>query len=165
MSDDNDVRFENLDDINRELDDIKDRLPKALQDGLQAVGFLVIGESKEMTPVDNGFLIGSAYVSDAAQLGSKAVVEMGYGAEYAPYVHEATNETLRGDPRQGSNSRGNYWDGGESEYLLKAMEQNRGTAKRLFRKQFFRSLARSTSITDRPSDTPDTPENTGTPDD
>jgi hypothetical protein len=165
MSDEADFDFENFDEINRELDRIEDRLPKALQDGLQAVGFLIIGDSKERTPVDQGFLINSTYVSDASQLGSKAVVEMGYGAEYAPYVHEATAEESRGEPRRGPYSRGSYWDGGESEYLLKAMEQNRGRAKRLFRKKFFKSLARATSITDRPSKIPDRPKNTGTPDD
>jgi len=163
MSDNGDVQFENDEEVRRELDQIENRIPRAMEAGLQAVGFQIIGDAKKMAPVDTGFLMNSAYVTDATILRGTATIEIGFGAEYAPYVHEATDEKLRGKPRPDPR-KGNFWDGGESEYLLKAIEQN-DDAGELFQDVFFESLRSFGGGSSRPSDIPETPENTGTPSD
>ena len=49
--------------------------------------------------------------------------EMGYNSEYAAFVHEKVEEKLRGQKRP--SGLGVYWGKGESQFLLKAMMQNK----------------------------------------
>jgi len=47
----------------------------------------LMSESKKQCPVDFGFLRGSGYVTQPSY-GKEPVVEVGYGKEYGPHVHE-----------------------------------------------------------------------------
>jgi hypothetical protein len=81
--------------------------------GLFAGGLLVQRRSMRQTPVEYGFLRASAFTRKAID-GSNAV-EVGYGAAYAIFVHENTEEKLRGKPRP--SGLGSYWNPGKSKFL------------------------------------------------
>lgn len=69
--------------LNKEIGGIKGRTYK----GLLTAGLLVKGESMRETPRDTGHLVGSAYVQ-GVDIEGEQVVEIGYTASYAPFVHE-----------------------------------------------------------------------------
>ena len=55
--------------------------------GLLKAGLFVQSEAMKETPRDTGHLVGSAY-TQGLEKGEKPVVEIGYSASYAPFVHE-----------------------------------------------------------------------------
>ncbi len=60
--------------------------------GMWEAVLIVVRRSKELTPVDTGNLINSAYVNVTQDAGGQAVGEIGYTAAYAPFVHEVERE-------------------------------------------------------------------------
>lgn len=72
-----------LGNLNRAIEDIKGRSYA----GLLKAGLFVQGESQKETPVDTGALKSSAY-TQGIQKGDNPIVEIGYTAFYAPFVHE-----------------------------------------------------------------------------
>ena len=77
---------------------------------LKAAGLLLQRESQKLVPVDFGFLKASAYTR-ATGTGLATVVQVGYTASYAVYVHEAVGMVLKGQPRRPNPPhKGRYWD-------------------------------------------------------
>lgn len=72
-----------LGNLNRAIAGIKGRTYA----GLLKAGLFVQGEAMKETPRDTGHLVGSAY-TQGLEKGERPVVEIGYSASYAPFVHE-----------------------------------------------------------------------------
>lgn len=90
--------------------------------GLLAGGLIVQAGAQKRVPVEYGNLRGSAYTRKA-QNNPKAV-EVGFGAEYALYVHENLEMAWKGKPRR--SKLGVYWGpAGESQFLLKSVRDNK----------------------------------------
>ncbi len=81
--------------------------------GLLAGGLLIQRRSQKRTPVEYGFLRGSAFTRRAQD--DPRYVEIGYGALYARAVHDKTEMKLRGKRRP--SGLGTYWNPGEAEFL------------------------------------------------
>ena len=99
--------------LRREVKDIEDKS----MDGLLAGAMQIQANAQRRAPQEDSNLVGGAYTR---RTGGKQV-ETGFEAVYARRVHESREEKLRGVPR-GANRRGRHWDGGESAYLEKAVE-------------------------------------------
>lgn len=79
----------------------------------------VSANTAPMVPIDTSFLLNSEYRKVTKRFGGFEGV-LGFGAHYAPYVHEAPG-TLKGQPR--ANGNGKYWDpDGEPQFLAKGVE-------------------------------------------
>lgn len=80
--------------------------------------------AQTMTPVDTSNLINSQYAPQIDVKSGKVTGNVGYTAEYAAAVHDASG-TLQGEPRDISDpSRGDYWDpNAEPGFLSKGFEQ------------------------------------------
>lgn len=80
-------------------------------------------DAATMTPVDTSFLINSAY-SKTWRTASGWEGEVGYGAEYAEFVHNAPGKLQgSGISRTGKKSRGVYWGpDAEPQFLAKAVK-------------------------------------------
>lgn len=76
------------------INDVKGR---KIVRGIRASLMLVGTEAAVMTPIDTSNLINSQY-QDVNLLGTKVVGTIGYSAEYAAYVHDASGK-LKGKPR------------------------------------------------------------------
>ncbi|MCK5641220.1 MAG: hypothetical protein KAJ19_10495 [Gammaproteobacteria bacterium] len=63
-----------------------------IDDGMEAVAKFVMGKAQELTPVQFGILIGSAF-SDFIRRGRKSIARVGYTALYAAAVHEMPRTT------------------------------------------------------------------------
>ena len=74
-----------LSNLNRRIVDINGRG----RQGLQTAGFMVLGTSRELTPVDTGNLRAGSYTQPVESSGNPGV-EIGYTAGYAVFVHERT---------------------------------------------------------------------------
>lgn len=85
--------------LNRELSNIKGRTIA----GLLAAGLIIQARAQELVPVDTGNLKGSAFTRKAPE--DDKVVETGFGAAYAVYVHEDLEA---------------YHDNGQAKYLEQA---------------------------------------------
>ena len=114
---------EGMDDVmanlNREIAAIENRTSA----GLLAAGLIVQGESQRRVPVEYGNLRGSAFTRKTPE--SELVVEVGYGADYAVYVHENLEQVLKGKPRP--SGIGVYWGPeGEPKFLENAAREKEG---------------------------------------
>lgn len=73
------------------------RASQAIEDGaqrgLKKAGLLIIRESLKIVPVDTGNLRSSWFVRHDKGRGSSAIVELGYTASYAIFVHENLDVT------------------------------------------------------------------------
>lgn len=90
------------------------------RDGLLEAGLQIEAVSNRRVPREHGNLAASSYARFTPE--DPNTVEVGYGAGYAPFVHEATEEKLRGKPRP--SGLGTYWNPGESKFLESAIEDN-----------------------------------------
>ena len=70
------------------------------------------GQSDKICPHDTGHLVGSSYTKPIVERDTKLSVEVGYGADYAPYVHEMPESTNWRKPTA------------ENKWLEKAMMRN-----------------------------------------
>ena len=75
--------------------------------GLKLAGLLLQRDSQSHVPVEFGPLKASAYTR-ATGKGFDTVVDVGYTAAYAVYVHELVAMKLKGQPRP--SGRGQFWD-------------------------------------------------------
>lgn len=82
------------------------KIEKKTASGLAAAGLVIRRDAQEHVPVDLTNLKASAY-TDNFTTPSGPVTEIGFTAEYAPWVHEMPGK-LAGEPR--ANGRGQYWD-------------------------------------------------------
>lgn len=110
------------------LDDVLENLNKAIAKikgdviaGLLEAGLLIERESDKDLPVEFGNLKGSSYTRRHPT--DPDAVQVGYTAAYAVFVHEATEEKLRGEPRP--SGLGTYWNPGKSKFLENTIEENR----------------------------------------
>jgi hypothetical protein len=121
--------------LNAELKKIENLSMK----GLWAIGLRIIADAVKGVPVEFGNLRASGYVRagsklerpDAAKLNPKEnlpdptdkmpdlAVELGFTASYAVYVHENTEQRLKGEPRP--SGLGTYWNPGGPKFLLDAV--------------------------------------------
>lgn len=109
-----------LDEIMRNLDHELEQIKGDARDGLLEAGIQIQGVSDRRIPVEYGNLRGSSYARFAPS--DRDIVEVGYGAAYAPFVHYATSEKLRGQRRP--SGLGVYWNPGRSLFLQSAVEDN-----------------------------------------
>jgi len=78
--------------------------------GLRAAGLELQRASQQMAPVEFGNLRASAYTTSRGT-GFGTIVEVGYTASYALFVHEKVGMVLRGQLRSPSPPhQGRYWD-------------------------------------------------------
>ena len=82
--------------------------------------------SATITPIDTSNLINSQYAPQITQGKGKVSGHVGYTADYAGFVHNASG-VLKGVPRPNKAhepGRGNYWDpNAEPKFLQKGFEQ------------------------------------------
>ena len=118
--------------INR-LPQFVDAMEIKAQRGMTQALILGASEATSMTPIDTSTLINSQF-KDVRKEGVAIVGTVGYTAEYALAVHEASGK-LKGQPRAdfgttsagvsfgGGSGRGNYWDpDAEPKFLAKGFE-------------------------------------------
>lgn len=83
---------------------------KGAADGLRKAGAELLRQSQLLVPVEFGNLRASGYVNTNGT-GFSTVVEVGYTASYALYVHEQVAMKLKGIARRPSPPRiGKHWD-------------------------------------------------------
>ena len=103
--------------LNEQINGIKDRSMA----GMLEAGLKIEARSNERAPREYGNLAASSYARKA-QDGAMAV-EIGYTAEYALYVHEDLEMSLKGEPRP--SGLGVYWGpNGENKFLEKTLREN-----------------------------------------
>lgn len=109
-----------FDSIRRALERFAREAPEALAAAVYQEGLAIEANATKRTPVDTGRLRATHYVTPPVRQGDRLVVEVGYGTEYAVYVHEVT------DAAHGT---------GEAKFLEKAMnERASGYLERLARR-------------------------------
>ena len=103
-----------IDRLNREIRQIKGRSVA----GLLEAGLGIERLSNQRTPREYGNLIGSSYTRVAQD--DPNAVEIGYTAEYAVWIHENTEQKLKGQPRP--SGLGVYWGpAGQPKFLESAV--------------------------------------------
>lgn len=83
------------------------RMAIGLARGLKVAGLKLQRESQKRVPVEYGVLKSSAYTR-ATGAGFSTVVDVGFTASYAVFVHENVGMVGKGKPRP--SGKGNYWD-------------------------------------------------------
>lgn len=126
------------------INDVKGRkIVRGIRESLMLIGT----EAAVMTPIDTSNLINSQY-QDVNLIGTKVVGTIGYSAEYAAYVHDASGK-LKGKPRSSvaafqtgegrtafASNQGNFWDPhGEPQFLTKAVKKTRKQRAEIMRKE------------------------------
>jgi hypothetical protein len=77
--------------MRRKINKLAKDYPKAFAAALYAAGLFIMGDAVLRTPVDFGPLRGSAFVSRPVQTSRGVVVVLGFGKDYAVFVHERTD--------------------------------------------------------------------------
>ena len=123
-----------IEEANKALTDEIKKVSKVLSERFVTKSMISISSNTlPMIPIDTSHLVNSEYRKmKSGVMGFEG--ELGYGADYAGYVHDAPG-TLKGQPRAhfgktkdgvsfgGGSETGNYWDPtGEPEYLKKGVE-------------------------------------------
>lgn|GEM_PF-2776545 len=106
-------RIEGTERIQRKLEQLRKSVPQSVVIGLFRLGEKVMDATLKRVPTDTGELRDSAYVAAPQLTGQVGSVEVGFGAEHAPAVHEKTEVSH---------------NTGEPKFLEKAiMEEARGS--------------------------------------
>lgn len=89
---------------------------------LKSATYIIRTESATMTPIETSTLINSQF--DTIEVnGTRVTGKVGYSANYALYVHNASGK-LKGQPRP--NGKGSYWSpNGEPKFLTKAADKTK----------------------------------------
>lgn len=107
-------------------------------DGLLAGGLVVQGDAQKHVPVEHGVLRQSGYTRKVRG-GASPIVEVGFTAEYAPWVHENLEMKLAGKPRP--SGKGVYWGPqGEARFLANAVERQTDRVVEIVAKRAERAL-------------------------
>ncbi len=105
--------------LNKIVDEISSQ---KIVTALTSASIIIATEAASMTPIDTSTLINSQYRTIDVN-GTRVTGRIGYSANYALYVHNASGK-LKGQPR--SNGNGAYWSpSGEPKFLDKAVENTR----------------------------------------
>ncbi len=120
------TRLKGLEEVNRNLKRLLEQIGGPMtEDFVTAVVLQIRARSAALTPRMTSNLVNSAFHRVyATPMGYAG--EMGYGAKYAVFVHEAPGTLLgTNTPRIKSEPRwGNVWDpSGEPEFLKKGVEE------------------------------------------
>jgi len=129
--------------LNDVINDVKGR--KVIR-ALQSAMILIGARAAYYTPIDTSTLINSQFREIDAG-GVFITGRIGYSANYAAYVHEASGK-LKGQPRAhfgvtrsgqqfgGGTGTGNYWDPhGEPQFLAKGANDERDNVDAVMRKE------------------------------
>ena len=119
--------------LNDVINDVKGR--KVIR-ALQSAMILIGARAAYYTPIDTSTLINSQFREIDAG-GVLITGRIGYSANYAAYVHEASGK-LKGQPRAfgGGTGTGNYWDPhGEPQFLTKGANDERDNVDAVMRKE------------------------------
>lgn len=93
-------RIEGTDRIQRKLESLRKNIPEAVVIGLFRLGEKVMDATIKRVPEDTGALRESAYVAPPRLTGQVGSVEVGFGADHAPAVHEKTEVShAKGEPK------------------------------------------------------------------
>lgn len=111
------IEVDGLDDLNRQLRALAKESPRAVERAAFAGGLKIQGYAQKNVPVEYGNLQGSGY-TQKIPLGA----EVGFTAEYAIYVHENMEQTLKGEDRP--SGLGQYWNPGGPKFLERAVNEN-----------------------------------------
>ena len=89
---------------------------------IKSANYIIRTEAATMTPIDTSALINSQF--DTIEVnGTRVTGKIGYSANYALYVHNASGK-LKGQPRP--SGKGTYWSpNGEPKFLTKAAEKTK----------------------------------------
>ncbi|HEJ7947570.1 TPA: HK97 gp10 family phage protein [Serratia liquefaciens] len=119
--------------LNAVVEDVRTR--KAVR-AIKTALFIIGNEAALMTPVGKtSVLINSQYQDTPMVNGTRITGRIGYSANYAVYVHNASG-IMKGLPRPESQGGGNYWDpSGEPKFLTKAAEKTRRQVDDTIRKE------------------------------
>lgn len=110
-----------LDQALKELNKRVSAIKNVTVDGLLAGGLIIQADAQRHVPVEYGVLRQSAYTRKVRG-GNSPLVEIGFTAEYAPYVHENLEMKLVGLPRP--SGKGVYWGPqGEPRFLANAVDR------------------------------------------
>ena len=103
------IKIDGIGDIEKNLNEAIAGIEGNTKDGIEAAAFFIEGESKKLTSMDEGILIGSTFIAPTPDRKSFTV---GYSAEYAAAVHEMGDGTNWNRP------------GAENQFLEKAISRN-----------------------------------------
>ncbi len=107
-------------------------------DGLLAGGLMIQRDAQQHVPVEKGVLRASAYTRKTRE-GLSPLVEVGFTAAYAPYVHENLAMKWRGQPRR--SGKGVYWGPqGEARFLSNAVERQTDAVVDVIRRRAEKAL-------------------------
>lgn len=116
--------IEGVDEANRALGDELKRLGNLSERFVTKAAISIESNTMPYVPVDTSTLLNSSYRT-VTRKGEGFEGKMGYGVDYAGYVHDAPG-TLKGTntPRDPNKpGRGDFWDPtGEPEFLTKGVE-------------------------------------------
>jgi hypothetical protein len=76
--------------VEKKLRELAEQIPRAVGAAMYQEGAAIAALAVEKAPVDTSRMRASAYVTPPTQTGAGPVVEVGFGTEYAVYVHERT---------------------------------------------------------------------------
>lgn len=96
---------EDVETVFRKLNARINNLKEVTLDGLLAGGFIILRQAQQWVPVEHGKLRASGYCRRSPV--DPAIVEIGFSAAYAIYVHENLEQKLKGQPRP--SGLGTYW--------------------------------------------------------
>ena len=99
---------------------------------IKSATYIIRTESATLTPIDTSTLINSQF--DTVEVnGTRITGKVGYSANYAMYVHNASGK-LKGRPR--SNGNGAYWSpGGEPQFLTKGAKRTKDLVDNVIKKE------------------------------
>lgn len=131
------VKIKGIKEAQRRLDAVVEdvRTRKAVR-AIKTALFIIGNEAALMTPIGKtSVLFNSQYQDTPVVNGTRITGRIGYSANYAVYVHNASG-ILKGLPRPKSQGGGNYWDSaGEPKFLTKAAEKTRRQVGEIIRKE------------------------------
>ncbi len=99
---------------------------------LKSATYIIRTESATMTPIETSTLINSQF--DTIEVnGTRVTGKVGYSANYALYVHNASGK-LAGKPRP--SGKGTYWSPhGEPQFLTKAAEKTKSLVDKVIKSE------------------------------
>lgn len=118
--------------LNKLIDDIQGR--KAVR-AIKSALLIISTDAALLTPIGKTSVLINSQYQELNVNGTRLTGRIGYSANYAVFVHEASG-VLKGRPRPQSQGGGSYWDpNGEPKFLEKAAEKTRDQVDSVIRKE------------------------------
>lgn len=123
----NKTGIQGLDEFLRNLNKELEKIKRGSTTGLTKAAWHVVKESVKIVPVATGYLKNSSYVRPPVVTKNRAVVELGYHAAYALYVHEnpRSGKTYGYSPSGRKYPPGTWAMVGEYKFLEKPFRKER----------------------------------------